>query len=442
MPSDELVISVRNLTKRYRLFGHPGDRVKQFFSLGLKQYHRDFTALKDISFDIRKGETVGIIGRNGSGKSTLLQLICGILKPSAGTVSVNGRVSALLELGAGFNPEFTGRENVYFQGALMGFTQAQMDQRFGAIATFADIGEFIDQPVRTYSSGMFVRLAFAVAVHVDPEILVIDEALSVGDAGFQRKCFSHISAIKAQGGTIILVSHSAADVLQVCNRVILLDGGEELASGEPKPVLDLYNKLACASPGTAAKIAATIRNAGHSAKIGNGSLGDEAGGPPPSMISYEPRGAVISNPSIVDDEGRRVGQLALGGHYSYRYDVRFDDEAANVRFAMMIKTKSGFELGGMTSQPPGRGIERIEGGTCVSVAFPFVCPLLPGHYLLNAGVLGTQNGEEVFLHRVIDLLSFKVQPEFGSLSGGVVDFKAKDRPITVSGIPVESLCHD
>ena len=207
MSSDDIAISVRNLTKSYRLFGHPGDRIKQFFSLGLKQYHREFTALKDVSFDIKKGETVGIIGRNGSGKSTLLQLICGILKPTTGTVQVNGRVSALLELGAGFNPEFTGRENVYFQGALMGFTEAQMDERFDEIAAFADIGEFIDQPVRTYSSGMFVRLAFAVAIHVDPDILVVDEALAVGDMAFQRKCFAQIDRLRAAGCTIALVTH-------------------------------------------------------------------------------------------------------------------------------------------------------------------------------------------------------------------------------------------
>jgi lipopolysaccharide transport system ATP-binding protein len=225
MRSDDIAISVRHLTKRYRLFGHPGDRVKQFLSLGLKQYHRDFTALEDVSFDIRRGETVGIIGRNGSGKSTLLQLVCGILKPSAGTVQVNGRVSALLELGAGFNPEFTGRENVYFQGALMGFDQAQMDARFEAIAAFADIGEFIDQPVRTYSSGMFVRLAFSTAIHVDAEILVIDEALAVGDIAFQVRCFDRIRQLKQQGVTILLVSHSMPQILASADKAVLLDSG-------------------------------------------------------------------------------------------------------------------------------------------------------------------------------------------------------------------------
>src|SRR3989338_8224249 len=178
---DDIAISVKNLTKIYRIFGHPGDRIKQALTFGRMRFHNEFTALQDVSFEIKKGETVGIIGRNGSGKSTLLQLICGILKPTSGSVKVNGRISALLELGAGFNPEFTGRENAYFQGAVMGMTREEMDGRFDDIAAFADIGKFIDQPVRIYSSGMFVRLAFAVSVHINPDILSIDEALSVGD---------------------------------------------------------------------------------------------------------------------------------------------------------------------------------------------------------------------------------------------------------------------
>ncbi|MBK9029069.1 MAG: ABC transporter ATP-binding protein [Propionivibrio sp.] len=226
MLPDDVAISVRNLSKTYRLFGHPGDRIKQFFSLGLKQYHREFTALKDISFEIKKGETVGIIGRNGSGKSTLLQLICGILKPTFGFGEVNGRVSALLELGAGFNPEFTGRENVYFQGALMGFTEAQMDKRFDEIATFADIGEFIDQPVRTYSSGMFVRLAFAVAIHIDADTLIIDEALAVGDLAFQAKCTAFLRRFREAGGTLLIVSHDLNIIRALCDTgICLMNGG-------------------------------------------------------------------------------------------------------------------------------------------------------------------------------------------------------------------------
>lgn len=239
----DVAISVKNLTKTYRIFGHPGDRIKQALTLGRMRFHREFTALKDVSFEIKKGETIGIIGRNGSGKSTLLQLICGILKETGGSVQANGRIIALLELGAGFNPEFTGTENVYFQGALMGFTKAQMDERFDEIAAFAEIGEFIDQPVRTYSSGMFVRLAFATAMHLTPEILVVDEALAVGDAGFQKKCFDRIDAVRQHGGVVLLVSHSMEQIAHHCDRVILLDGGAVAFIGRPPEAIHRYLAL-------------------------------------------------------------------------------------------------------------------------------------------------------------------------------------------------------
>lgn len=236
----DVVISANHLTKTYRIFGHPGDRIKQAFTLGRIRFHREFTALKDVSFEIKKGETVGIIGRNGSGKSTLLQLICGILNPSAGSVKINGRISALLELGAGFNPEFTGRENVYFQGAVMGLKRAEIDERFDQIAAFADIGEFIDQPVRIYSSGMFVRLAFAVAVNVDPDVLVVDEALAVGDMEFQERSITRMRSLQSTGTTILLVTHSMPAVRNFCQRAIWLDGGEVMQSGDAPIVCAAY----------------------------------------------------------------------------------------------------------------------------------------------------------------------------------------------------------
>ena len=237
----DIAISVKNLTKTYRIFGHPGDRIKQFLSMGLSQRHSKFTAINQVSFDIRKGETIGIIGSNGSGKSTLLQLICGILKPSSGTVDVNGRVSALLELGAGFNPEFTGRENIFFQGAVMSLTKEVMAARFDEIAAFADIGDFIDQPVRTYSSGMFVRLAFATAIHVDADILVVDEALAVGDMAFQKKCFERLGQLMADKQHIVLlVSHDLRQVERFCTRSILLQEGRIGADGPAYEVCQKY----------------------------------------------------------------------------------------------------------------------------------------------------------------------------------------------------------
>ncbi|TCV79106.1 ABC transporter ATP-binding protein [Sulfurirhabdus autotrophica] len=241
----DIAISAKNLTKRYRIFGHPGDRIKQALTLGRVKFHREFTALNDVSFDIKKGEIVGIIGRNGSGKSTLLQLICGILKPTSGSIIVNGRISALLELGAGFNHEFTGRENVYFQGAIMSIPKEEMDRRFDEIAAFADIGEFIDQPVRMYSSGMFVRLAFATAIYVEPDILIVDEALAVGDMAFQRKCFERLEILLSEKKRIVLfVSHDLRQVERFCSRVIFLRNNQIVADGPAHNTCQLYYEQA------------------------------------------------------------------------------------------------------------------------------------------------------------------------------------------------------
>lgn len=241
--SSDIAISAGKLCKTYRLFDHPGDRVRQFLAFGLKQYHRQFIALQDVSVDIKKGETVGIIGRNGSGKSSLLQLICGTLKPTSGTVLTRGRVCALLELGAGFNGEFTGRENVHFQGALMGFSKAEIDRRFDGIAAFADIGEYMDQPVRTYSSGMFVRLAFATMIHSEADILVIDEALAVGDEIFQRKCFEQLRRyLEGDGKVLLFVSHNVQQIERVCSRVIWMEKGRVIRDGNATTVCRAYQK--------------------------------------------------------------------------------------------------------------------------------------------------------------------------------------------------------
>jgi ABC-type polysaccharide/polyol phosphate transport system ATPase subunit len=316
MRSDDIAISVRNLTKTYRLFGHPGDRIKQFFSLGLKRYHRDFTALKDVSFDIKKGETIGIIGRNGSGKSTLLQLICGILKPTSGIVKVNGRISALLELGAGFNPEFTGRENIYFQGTLMGFTKAQMDKRYDEIAAFADIGEFVDQPVRTYSSGMFVRLAFAVASHVDPEILVIDEALAVGDMAFQKKCFQRIEEmLSSRLNTLLLVSHDLRQIERLCSRVIYLRNDRHADIGGARETCQSFHDDMQAEGGglSPAGTSGLLTSTGEIGLLGT-ELIDESGLPIQQVRSGDPLRVYIrlNVPSAVFQVELLVGTQARG----------------------------------------------------------------------------------------------------------------------------------
>ncbi len=241
--NDDIAVVVRNVSKRYLLYDRPQDRLKQslLWRFG-RNYAREFWALRDVSFQLRKGEALGIIGLNGSGKSTLLQIVAGTLVPTRGKLEVNGRVTALLELGSGFNPEFTGRENVFLNGAILGLSQAQMEGRYEQIATFADIGEFIDQPVKLYSSGMLLRLAFAVAVFVDPDILVIDEALAVGDIGFQQKCLHHIETLRKRQVTLLLVSHDIQMVKNYCSAALYLDDGNVRMQGNPEPVTEAYLK--------------------------------------------------------------------------------------------------------------------------------------------------------------------------------------------------------
>jgi lipopolysaccharide transport system ATP-binding protein len=412
----DIAISVKNLTKTYRIFGHPGDRIKQALTLGHMKFHREFTALRDVSFEIKKGETVGIIGRNGSGKSTLLQLICGILKPTSGTVTVNGHVSALLELGAGFNPEFTGRENVYFQGAVMGFSREEMESRFDDIAAFADIGEFIDQPVRIYSSGMYVRLAFSTAIHSTPDILIIDEALSVGDEPFQRKCFERIRQFREQSGTIIYVSHHMASVVELCDQALLLEQGTLTAIGNPKLVTANYLKNL-----NRPNIISEAEN--HHKPIhedAEPAYFDQAL-VPESTVSYPSLGAQIINPRILSLDGKRVNLLRSGEEYFYAYEAQFNVPATGVRFGMLIKTISGYELGGLISHPAGEGIS-ITCGTTLSQQFRFRCNLLQGTYFLNAGIvcLMPDKGEE-YIHRILDAAIFKVLPENDSVRSGMVD---------------------
>jgi ABC-type polysaccharide/polyol phosphate transport system ATPase subunit len=237
--SAETVIRVEDVTKCYHIYDRPSDRLRQLLRPG-KRFHRDFVALDHVSFEVARGEAVGIIGRNGSGKSTLLQIVCGVLQPTAGRVTVDGRIAALLELGSGFNPEFTGRENVFLNGAVLGVPRAQMERKFDEIAAFADIGAHLEQPVKTYSSGMLMRLAFSVQVFLEPEILIVDEALSVGDVFFQQKCFKHIRRILRDGTTLLFVSHDTGAVQHICNRAILLRQGRQVFIGPPEQAISRY----------------------------------------------------------------------------------------------------------------------------------------------------------------------------------------------------------
>jgi lipopolysaccharide transport system ATP-binding protein len=449
--AEDFAIRVSNLSKNYQIYETPRDRLKQFVLPRLqrmagqapKQYYREFRALNDVSFEVRKGETVGIIGRNGSGKSTLLQIICGTLTPTDGTVETRGRIAALLELGSGFNPDFTGRENVYLNASVLGLPQEEIEMRFDDIAAFADIGDFIDQPVKTYSSGMVVRLAFAVAINVDPEILIIDEALSVGDELFQRKCFSRIEAIRATGATILFVSHAGSTIVELCDRAVLMDAGEKLATGLPKQIVGRYQKLLYAPAEKRDVIRKQIRNSFQLATpIGQDA--DEVSFEtestlrhdayelkatfdpnlkPSSTIRYEPHGALIEDPKILTLNGEEVNNLLRGKPYRYVYTVRFMTVANNVRFGMLIKTIAGVELGGAESAVSfANAIPLVEAGERFQVEFRFNAHLNSGVYFMNAGVLGQVGQEDGYLHRLVDIAMFRILPSTDSYATAIVDF--------------------
>lgn len=440
--SSELAISVHDLSKCFHIYDKPRDRLFQMLARDRKQYFREFWALNGVSFDIRKGETVGIVGRNGSGKSTLLQLVCGTLNPTHGTITTNGRIAALLELGSGFNPEFSGRENVYMNAAVLGLSREETDARFSEIEAFAEIGDFIDQAVKTYSSGMMVRLAFAVAINVEPQILIVDEALSVGDELFQRKCFARIEAIKESGATILFVSHSGSAVVELCDRAILLDSGEKLIEGAPKNIIGKYQKLLYAPREKVATIRreiisdAEIKDTSGSeiaiSAVPRATVSSESGEMvafydphliSQSVLSYESHGAWIERPQIVDRTGEPVNCLKRGDTYRYTYQVRFETGATAVRFGMMIKTPGGVELGGSVSAANLQGaVGLVKKGYVAQVEFSFQCLLNPGTYFLNAGVTGTVGESETYLHRLLDACLFRVLPIGDNVATGTVDF--------------------
>ena len=450
MSFNDIAIRVSNLSKCYHIYDTPRDRLKQFTLPRLyrmagqppKQYFREFWALKDISFEVKKGESVGIVGRNGSGKSTFLQIITGTLSPTTGTIAIHGRIAALLELGSGFNPEFTGRENVFMNAAILGLDKEEVVERFDDIAAFADIGSFIEQPVKTYSSGMVVRLAFAVAINVDPDILIIDEALSVGDELFQRKCFSRIETIRASGATILFVSHSSSAIVELCDRAVLMDAGEKLAVGEPKQIVGCYQKLLYAPMDKCEYIREQIRRAGklpvnthgpaenvppeHQDPSAQFETAQESFDPnlsPSSTIEYESSGAYIESPAVLTLAGKQVNNLLRGKNYLFTYTVRFTKGASHVLFGMLIKTVSGVELGGGTSAMSRQHrLICIKEGECYRVKFRFRCSLNPGVYFLNAGVRGVVVDVEEYLHRILDSICIRVIGNAEGFSNGNVDF--------------------
>lgn len=435
--SFDIAIRVEGLSKCYEVYEHPRDRLKQFFlsrscyflKLKPKKYFREFWALKDVSFEVKKGESLGIVGRNGSGKSTLLQILCGIITPSGGSFEVAGRIVALLELGSGFNLEFTGRENVYLNASLLGLSRVEIDKLLGQIIDFAEVDSYIDQPLKTYSTGMMLRLAFAVAVHSNPDILVIDEALAVGDELFQRKCFSKIESMRSIGVTLIMVSHSSSAIIDHCNKAIFLDHGNKISFGRAKNVIGLYHKYIYAAPEELEKIKNEPIDKKNVVELDPTHLSKENECEPfydpnflsKSQVAYGTNAATIHSFGIYKLSGEQVNLLTGDHDYIYEYKVDFHGDAERIKFGMLIKTVSGIELGGSISTFS-KLKSNITASDSYTARFKFSCYLNSGVYFLNAGILGSVNNQEVFLHRIEDAICFRVIEPAKTYANGIVNF--------------------
>jgi lipopolysaccharide transport system ATP-binding protein len=396
------LIIASNLSKTYLLYPSPAHRLWQMCWRGRRQFYTPFEALKPLSFTIHQGETVGIVGKNGSGKSTLLQLLAGTLSPTSGTLAIRGKVAALLELGAGFSPEFTGRENVLLNAGILGMSQTQIEAAYPDIIAFAGIGEFIHRPVSTYSSGMVVRLAFAVATAAQPDILIVDEALSVGDEAFQRKCFARIEQMKAAGATILFVSHSAQTIVQLCDRAIWLDAGQMRQDGSPKAVLDAYHK---------ALHAQQVEKSPEPEKPRPELLAATAAlMPSESLHEYPAQGGKITNIRLTTATGENIPHLEHGQRYRLQYDLAILASVKNLRCGMFLKTRTGVEAAGAVLHLAEHDMPQVEAGANLTLCFDFTCLLYAGNYFLNCGVMGEVEGEgeERYLHRLVDAFSLQI----------------------------------
>jgi lipopolysaccharide transport system ATP-binding protein len=413
-------IDVRQVSKVFNVYHQPIDRLKQALFRGRRTFYTSFAALNDVTFTVPLHQTIGIIGENGSGKSTLLQIISGLLMPSAGSVAVDGRVSALLELGAGFNPAFTGRENVYMNAAILGLSREEVDERYDEIVRFSGLEEFMERPVETYSSGMFVRLAFSVAVCVDPDILIVDEALAVGDEAFQRKCFARIEEMQKRGATILFVSHAAGMITQLCDRAVLLDRGEIIADGPPKGVIAQYRRLNHAlGPDRDAVRAEIVENDFSEGQALESNVPELLS---QSRVEYTPAGARIHAVRVETLESQPLNVLLRGRRYVFAYDVSFDVDAEGVLFGMLIKTQTGLELGGRASFSRRERFPDYAAGATVTLRYEFDCALTVGTYFMNAGVSSLIDGDRRSLHRIMDAFMFQVAPDGDDTLNGVVDF--------------------
>jgi ABC-type polysaccharide/polyol phosphate transport system ATPase subunit len=372
-----VAVRVEAVSKQYRIYDRPADRLKETLTRGRWKAHREFWALKDITFEVEAGTTTGIIGPNGSGKSTLLQIITGTLEPTHGSVSLEGRVAALLELGAGFNPEFTGIENIFMNTALMGLSKSETESLLPEIASFAEIGDFIYQPLKTYSSGMYIRLAFAAAIAVSPQVLIIDEALAVGDAVFQHRCTRRIKQMQENGTTILFVSHDPGAVRALCSRAILLNGGRMEADGTPSEVLNRYQKIIMARETEYAK---TAPSAGEVSTV------EDAFNAPRYTFRHGNGDAEVIGIELLDTSRQRVEIVETGEQLFLRMHVVFHKAVEEPVFGFLIRNRHGIHLYGTNTDIQRAGIGPVEPGEVVEASFSFNCWLAPDNYSIAVAV--------------------------------------------------------
>ena len=414
----ENAITVKDVTKIYKLYDKPIDRLKEALNPFHKEYHKKFYALNNLSFEVKKGETVGIIGTNGSGKSTILKIITGVLTPTTGEVEVNGVISALLELGAGFNMDYTGIENIYMNGTMMGFSKKEMDAKLQEILDFADIGDFVYQPVKTYSSGMFVRLAFALAINVEPEILIVDEALSVGDVFFQSKCYRRMEEIRQKGTTILMVTHDLGSIIKYCDKVVLLNKGNFVAEGAPGHMVDLYKKiLAGQMEGLEAAKDVDSDFSGETAEkeqkektyqLPHGKLMKDSLTINSNRTEYGDGRAKIYDLGLFDQRGNLTNLLLKGEEFTIKEKIRFAAPIQSPIFTYTIKDKKGTDLTGTNTMFEGTDIKPVKAGDEYEVSFTQKMTLQGGEYLLSMSCTGFEQGEHTVYHRLYDVANITV----------------------------------
>lgn len=426
----EVAIEVSHISKSYNMYAKEFDRFREAISIRRKSYHKDFVALEDVNLTVHKGECVGIIGTNGSGKSTLLKIITGVLNPTSGTVKMEGHVSSLLELGAGFNQNYTGIENIYLNGKIMGYSNEEIQQRIPLIEQFAGIGDFINQPVKNYSSGMFARLAFAVAINVDPDVLIVDEALSVGDVFFQTKCYHKFDEFRKQGKTILFVSHDLGSVIKYCDRCMLLNKGKQIMVGPCKEVVDRYRKIMVEHtvPGTAAatdtgeqKTAASDDS--FALRFPTDRIWKDSMLKNPECQDYGDHRAEILDYGLLNEQGEISSMVMKGESFTLLYRFKFHDQIDHPIFAFTIRDLKGTELCGTNTLYVDKIIETAEAGLTGVVTFKQRMTLQGGQYMLSLGLTGYVDGELHAYHRLYDVCHIQVLSELNTV--GVFDTESE-----------------